>query len=219
MRQPFPYLRRMSEQTHTDPAAPADDHAAPTTPDDLMSAAAARIAALEAERDDYKDRWMRAEAEMANVRARARREVEETRQYAVQKFARDVAEAADNLKRGLDSAPAAGSGDPDLMRKLLEGFAGVERSFLALLERNGIMRQDPTGASFDPELHQAMAEQDTHEHPPGTVIQAWTPAWTLNGRLLRPAMVVVAKTPAGAGSGPSTGPAASEPSVRLDTTA
>ena len=76
-----------------------------------------------------------------------------------------------------------------------EDFAGIERSFLGVLERNGISRVDPTGGPFDANLHQAMAEQETAEHPPGTVMQAWTPAWTLNGRLLRPAMVVVAKAP------------------------
>ena len=69
------------------------------------------------------------------------------------------------------------------------------------MERNGIAKVDATGKPFDPNLHQAMAEQPSSEHPPGTVLQAWTPAWTLNGRLLRPAMVVVAKagvTPASA---------------------
>ncbi len=79
---------------------------------------------------------------------------------------------------------------------------------MAILERNGIRRVDPTGAMFDPNLHQAMGEQETAEHPPGTVIQAWTPAWTLNGRLLKPAMVVVARAPATVGAG-----------GRLDTTA
>ncbi|MBO0710641.1 MAG: nucleotide exchange factor GrpE [Acetobacteraceae bacterium] len=167
----------------------------PETPEQRVRAAMARIAALEAERDDMKDRWVRAEAETANVRARAKREVDETRQYAVQKFARDVAEAAENLRRGLDSLPPPVAGEPEMLAKLREGFEGVERSFLSVLERNGISREDPTGAQFDPNLHQAMAEQESAEHPPGTVIQAWTPAWTLNGRLLRPAMVVVAKAP------------------------
>jgi len=163
----------------------------------------ARIAALEAELGDMRDRWMRAEAEMANLRARTRREVEETRQYAVQKFGRDVVEAAENLKRGLDSIPPAHDGEPDIVAKLRDGFAGVERNLLAVLERNGIRCEDPTGAAFDPNLHQAMAEQESVEHPPGTVIQAWTPAWTLNGRLLRPAMVVVAKAPTGELSAPA----------------
>jgi len=186
-----------TEQSESVPfVQPASDLVEPPeTPEQQVRAAMARIAALEAERDDMKDRWVRAEAETANVRARAKREVDETRQYAVQKFARDVAEAAENLRRGLDSLPPPGAGEPEMLAKLREGFEGVERSFLAVLERNGISREDPTGAQFDPNLHQAMAEQESREHPPGTVIQAWTPAWTLNGRLLRPAMVVVAKAP------------------------
>lgn len=158
-----------------------------------MQAATARIAELEAERDEMRDRWMRSEAEMANVRARAKRDVDETRQFAVQKFARDVVEAAENIRRGLDSLPPAQPNDPEIVTRLREGFEGVERSFLALLERNGIAREDPTGKPFDANLHQAMAEQESAEHPPGTVMQAWSQGWTLNGRLLRPAMVVVAR--------------------------
>ena len=178
------------------------------TPEQVMAAAAARIAELEAERDDFRDKWMRSEAEMQNVRHRAKRDVDDARQYAVQKFARDVAEAAENIKRGLDSIPAATASEPALLSKLREGFEGIERSFIALLERNGVVCTDPTGALFDPNLHQAMAEQETDAHPPGTVVQAWTQAWTLNGRILRPAMVVVAKAPA----------VAAPPTAKLDTT-
>ncbi len=195
----------MSSDTPPFEAAPAPAPP-PQTTDEVMRAAASRIAELEAERDDYKDRWMRAEAETQNARTRARREIDETRQFAVQKFAREVAEAAENLRRGLDSIPPAQRGEPELAARLREGFEGVERSFLALLERNGIQRTDPTGALFDPNLHQAMGEQESAEHPPGTVLQAWTPAWTLNGRLLKPAMVIVARAPAAAGA-------------RMDTTA
>jgi len=166
------------------------------TPEQIMAAATARIAELEAERDDFRDKWMRSEAEMQNVRHRAKRDVDDARQYAVQKFARDVAEAAENIKRGLDSIPAPTASEPELLTKLREGFEGIERSFVALLERNGVVCTDPTGALFDPNLHQAMAEQETEMHPPGTVMQAWTKGWTLNGRILRPAMVVVAKAPA-----------------------
>jgi molecular chaperone GrpE len=163
------------------------------SPEAIMRAAAARIPVLEAERDDFRERWMRSEAEIANLRARTKREVDDARLYAVQKFAKDVAEAADNLKRGLDAVPAPADGEPAIVTRLRDGFAGVERSFLGLLERNGIKREDPTGAMFDANLHQAMAEHETSDHPPGTIVQAWTPCWTLNGRLLRPAMVVVAK--------------------------
>jgi len=189
---------------------PNQDPASVATPDDLMRAAAERIAALETERDDFKDRWVRAEAETANVRARARREVDETRQFAVQKFARDVVEAVENIRRGLDSLPPPAEGEPEAVARMREGFAGVERNVLAVLERNGIRREDPTGALFDPNLHQAMAEQPTDQHPPGTVLQAWTPVWTLNGRLLRPAMVVLAKAPA---------PAEGAAGARVDTVA
>ena len=193
------------EQSPVSPASAGPD----LTSDDVMSEAAARIRALETERDEFRDRWMRAEAEMQNVRARTRREVEDARQYAVQKFAADVVEVAENLRRGLDSLPPRSADEPAIVGKLREGFEGVERSFLALLERNGIVPEDPLGKPFNAELHQAMSEHPTSEHPPGTVTQAWSRAWTLNGRLLRPAMVVVAK--------PHSGGAAARASV--DTTA
>ncbi len=152
---------------------------------------AAQVAQLTAERDDMRDRWLRAEAEMQNVRTRAKRDIDDTRQYAVQKFAADVVEAAENLRRGLSSLPPQSEGEPAIVTKLRDGLDGVERSFVGILERNGIKREDPTGQPFDANLHQAMAEQPSAEHPPGTVMQAWTQAWTLNGRLLKPAMVVV----------------------------
>ena len=101
----------------------------PQTPEQLMQAASARIAELEAELAEMKDRWVRSEAETANVRARARRELDETRQYAVQKFAADVAEAADNLRRGLDAIPPAADHEPEIVGRLRDGFAGVERSW------------------------------------------------------------------------------------------
>jgi molecular chaperone GrpE len=179
----------------SDVAQQNEEQAQPGSPEALMQAATRRISELEAERDDYKDRWMRAEAETQNVRARARREVEETRQYAVQKFARDVVEAAENLRRGIESLPPPAPDEPEIVAKLREGLQGVERSFLSLLERNGIVQEDPTGKPFDANLHQAMAEQPSDTYPAGTVAQAWTKGWTLNGRLLRPAMVVVSTGP------------------------
>ena len=195
----------MSEKTEnpTDPAAEANaaPEAAPSVaaaaPETPASEAAAeepdRLAALEAEVAQLREKWLRAEAEMQNLRTRARREAEEARLYAVQKVARDVVETAENLRRGLDSLPPAAEDEPELLAKLRNGFAGVERGFATMLERHGVQKQDATGKPFDPELHQAMSEQPAPEGvEPGTVLQAWTPAWTLNGRLLKPAMVVVA---------------------------
>ncbi len=182
------------------PDSPANNNASPDlpqSPEQVMQAATARIAELEAELAEMKERWVRAEAETANVRARSHREVNETRQYAVQKFAQDVVEAADNLHRGLESLPPAAEGEPEIVARLREGLDGIERNFLNILERNGIKREDPTGTPFDPNLHQAMAEQESAAHVPGSVMHAWTPAWMLHGRLLRPAMVVVAKAPPG----------------------
>jgi molecular chaperone GrpE len=181
----------------------SDTQAAPAgSTEALMGAAADRIRALEAERDELRDKWLRSEAEMQNLRNRTRREVEEGRLFAVQKFARDVVEVAENIRRGIDALPKPQPNEPELVTKLREGFDGVERSFTGVMERNGIAGDDPVGKMFDANLHQAMAEQASDAHPPGTILQAWSRAWTLNGRLLRPAMVVVAK--GGASGGPTT---------------
>ncbi len=188
-----PSSKPMSETENTMPHE-ADDDVSDAAPE---AVSAERLAQLEAERDEMRERWMRSEAEMANLRSRTKREVEDARLYAVQKFARDVVEVAENLKRGLDSLPARSEGEAEIIGKLREGFEGIGRSFMATLERNGVSTEDPTGKLFDPNLHQAMAEQETAEHPTGTILQAWTQGATLNGRLLRPAMVVVAKAPTG----------------------
>lgn len=179
----------------SEPAPDAANANAHLSPEQLMQAATARIAELETELAEMKDRWIRAEAETSNVRARGRREADDARQYAVQKFATDIVEAAENLKRGIDALPPASAAEPEILVKVREGLAGIERNFTGVLERNGIQKHDPVGLPFDPNMHQAMAEQDSEMHPPGTVMQAWTAGWTLHGRLLKPAMVVVAKAP------------------------
>ncbi|OYV43641.1 MAG: nucleotide exchange factor GrpE [Acidocella sp. 20-57-95] len=142
---------------------------------------------------DMKDKLQQAEADMAELRARTRRDIEDARLFAIHKFGRDVVEAAENLKRGIDSLPKPEPGEPEIVTKMRDGFGGIERAFAALLERNGIDRQDPTGAIFNPDYHQAMAEQENPNLPAGTILHAWSQTWTLNGRLLRPGMVVVAK--------------------------
>ena len=147
----------------------------------------------EREAAEFKEKWLRAEAENQNLRNRARRDVEDARLYAVQKFARDSVETAENIHRALTSLPPAQEGEDGVIAKMREGLEGIERSFVAMLERHGVKASDPQGQAFDANLHQAMAEQPSAEHEPGTVMQAWTPAWTLNGRLLKPAMVIVAK--------------------------
>ena len=175
----------MSDE-HTPSPAEASPDAPDTTPEE-------RIAALEAELTEMKDRWLRAEAEMQNVRNRGRDEAEKARNYAVQKFATDMTEVAENLRRGIDLLPAATEDEAEIIGKMRGGFEGVERFLLQRLEVHGVARKPAEGQPFDPELHQAMSEAPALEGVvPGTVIQAWTSAWTLNGRLLKPAMVVVA---------------------------
>jgi len=176
-----------------DPNAPqaAAPEPAPEAP---ALTAEERLFMLAQEMEALRDKWLRSEAEMQNLRTRTQREVADARAYATQKFASDVVEAAENLRRGIEALPPAAEDEPDLLTKLRAGFEGVERSFQGILERNGVQRHDPKGQPFDPEKHQAMAEQPAPEGvAPGTVLHGWTSAWTLNGRLLKPAMVVVAK--------------------------
>lgn len=203
----------MSDQDKTPPPAGSEPTEGsgllgPNVAEELMGAAAGRITALETELAEAKDRWLRAEAESQNVARRLRAEIDSTRQYAVQKFARDVVDSAENFSRALMALPAAAEDEPEIVAKLREGLLASERAFLAMLERNGVAREDATGQPFDPEKHQAMAEMPSAEVPAGHVAQAYSPAWLLNGRLLKPAMVVVSKGAPAAAPPPTTPPAA-----------
>jgi molecular chaperone GrpE len=155
-----------------------------------------RVAALEAEVADLKDRLLRALAETENVRRRAAKEREDTAKYATAAFARDVVKVADNLHRALESASEAekrgGASDA-----LIEGVRLTERELLAALERHGIKRIDPKGEKFSHELHEAMFEIPTADHEPGTILQVMEPGYVIHDRLLRPARVGVAKAPSG----------------------
>ncbi|MUH05459.1 nucleotide exchange factor GrpE [Commensalibacter melissae] len=166
-----------------------------TESSDSSSSQNSEVDKLKNELQAMKDQWMRSEAENQNLRNRHKKELEDTRLYTVQKFARDIVETAENLRRGIDSLPKPAENEDPMITKMREGFESTERSFLKILEKNGIKCEDPTGSPFDANKHQAMAEQPSDEHPQGTIIQSWTPTWTLNDRLLKPAMVVVAKSP------------------------
>lgn len=154
-----------------------------------------QLEALEASLVEMKDRWIRSEAEMANVRARAKRDVEEARQFGIQGFAADVIETADNLQRGLASLPPKTDREPASLSGLRAGLSEIERGFIAMLVRNGILATDPTGMAFVPDIHQAIGGREVPGQVPGTVVQSIAPVWTLNGRLLRPAQVIIAKEP------------------------
>jgi molecular chaperone GrpE len=152
----------------------------------------ARMVALEAELAEQKDRLLRALAETENVRRRSQREREDASKYAVAGFAKELLSVADNLRRALDSLPAEEAKDPRTV-SLLEGVEATERELLGVFERNGVRRIDPDGERFDHNFHQAIFEAERPGRPAGTIIEVLQPGYVLHDRLLRPAMVGVAK--------------------------
>ena len=156
----------------------------------------ARLAEAEAEQVKLRDQALRALAEAENTRRRAQREIEERERFALSSFARELVSVVDNLRRAVETlAPDARATDAKL-NQFAEGVELTEREFMAILERNGIKRVAPNGQPFDHNLHQAIAQTESADTAPGTVIQVVQAGYTLHGRILRPALVVVAKAPA-----------------------
>lgn len=151
-----------------------------------------RVSDLEAEVARLKDQLLRALADTENVRRRAEREREDTSRYAVATLARDIVSVADNLHRALESLPADQAPN-DATRNLLAGVEATERELLAIFERRGIKRIEPVGERFDPNFHQAMFEVPNSGQEAGTVVQVLQPGYLIFDRLLRPALVGVAK--------------------------
>jgi molecular chaperone GrpE len=157
--------------------------------------------ALAKEAAEARDRMLRTLAEMENLRKRTAREVSDARTYAISGFARDVLDIADNLQRALDAVPveAKAAADPGL-KALIEGVELTERSLHNALEKNGVRKFDPAGEKFDPNVHQAMYEVPDPSVPPGTIAQVVQAGYMIGERVLRPALVGVAK--GGAKDGP-----------------
>ncbi len=159
------------------------------------------VAVLKAEAADLKDRLLRAAADMENMRKRNDRQLEDAHKYAVTGFARDMLSVADNLRRALAAVPGERRGENDLMETLLGGVEAVEKDLLGILEKHNIKLIEPLGAPFDPNQHEAVFEVPDSEYPAGIVAQVLQPGYLLNDRLLRPAMVGVAKGAAKAAGG------------------
>ena len=152
------------------------------------------VAVLEAEKTDLKDKLLRVLADMENLRRRTEREVADARAYAVTNFARDMLNVADNIRRGVESVPAEARAEADgALKALIEGVELTERDLLKTLERHGVRRLDPQGQKFDPNLHQAMFEVPNPDVPNGTVVQVVQTGYVIGDRVLRPALVGVAK--------------------------
>jgi molecular chaperone GrpE len=150
--------------------------------------------ALTKELAEAKDRTLRTLAEMENLRRRTAREVSDARTYGISGFARDVLDIADNLQRALDAvtAEARAAADPGL-KALIEGVELTERSLHNALEKHGVRKFDPAGEKFDPNVHQAMYEVPDPSVPVGTIAQVIQAGYMIGERVLRPALVGVAK--------------------------
>jgi molecular chaperone GrpE len=147
-----------------------------------------------AERDALKDQLLRALADVENMRRRTERELETARKYSQTGFARDLVGAIDNLSRAIDAAPAADDeAVGDSVTALITGLEMSWTEIQATMERHGIKQISPLGEKFDYNFHQAMFEMPSPDHAPGTVVEVVQHGYVLHDRLLRPAMVGVAK--------------------------
>lgn len=140
-----------------------------------------------------KDQLLRTMAELENYRKRAEREREEMAKFAITGFGRDLLSVSDNLRRALESVPVEHEKPEDLLKTLLEGVEITEKELLTVFKKHGVEKIEPLGQAFDHHLHQAMFEVEDKDQPAGTIVHVLQPGYTLNGRLLRPAMVGVAK--------------------------
>ncbi len=173
----------LEDEAVEDGANDADSSKQEETPEDAM-------AALQAKVTDNWDRYLRAAAETENVRKRALRDVEHARKYALEGFGAEMLAIKDSLEIGLETAQSANAAS------IAEGSKATLKLLTTALERFGITEIDPIGEQFDPERHEAINMQPSADAEPGSVLTVVQKGYSLNGRLLRPAMVVVASAPA-----------------------
>lgn len=153
----------------------------------------AEVAKLEGQIKDLTDRLLRAHADIDNLRKRAEREKEETAKFAISKFAHDVVGVSDNFQRAIAAVPAGAAEADPALKTLVEGVMLTEAELIKVMERHGVKRIDPLGETFSPHLHQAMMEQLDANVPSGTIVQVFQAGYLIDSRVIRPAMVVVAK--------------------------
>ena len=171
----------MSESTVPPEDAPVADAEAPAALDPLSEA--------KVQAEAYYAQYLRAVAELENVRKRAARDVEQANRYAIERFANELLPAIDSFELAKVTAASAD------VKSLLEGQEATHRLLQKAFEKSGIRLLDPTGQPFNPAEHEAMVAAPSTEHPPGTVLQTVQTGYLLNGRLLRPARVIVSKAP------------------------
>ena len=182
----------MSEMNHqeTEPGTAAPGAAAPPGVGGGSTADAPEaVAAAQSKAQENWNIYMRAVAELDNYRKRAEREVDQARKYAIERFAQELLPVGDALEAGMRS----GSANPAV---LLEGAQATLKELNRAFDKAGIKLIDPTGQPFDPNWHEAMVAQESRDLPPNTVISVVQKGYSLNGRLLRPARVIVSKAAA-----------------------
>ena len=183
----------------------SDDQTPAEEFNEVADAAVDEIIALKAEVQALKDQMLRVAADAENAKRRAEREANDARAFAIQKFGRDLLTVADTLDRAL-AAPV----DDPAVKNFVVGMEMTQKSLMSAFENNGLMKIDPPkGEKFDPHQHQAMMEQAAPDVAAGGVIQVLQPGYELLGRLIRPAMVVVAAKGSGADLPPAAEPAPS----------
>ena len=167
---------------------------------EIVDESAARIAELEkalaaseAKFNEQQDSVLRARAEMENARRRAEAEVDKARKFALERFAGELLDVIDNLERAVMVADT----ENEAIKPMLEGVEMTLKSFVSTIEKFGMTPINPQGEAFNPELHQAMSMQESADFAPNTVMAVMQKGYELNGRLLRPAMVMVSRAPDG----------------------
>lgn len=163
------------------------------TPEEIIAALEAELAAAQATIEGQKEGVLRARAEMENAKRRAEAEVSKARKFALEKFAGELLPVIDNLERAIQVADA----ENEAVKPLIEGVELTMKSFVSTVEKNGLTIIDPQGEPFNPEMHQAMSMQETADMPANTVMAVMQKGYQINGRLLRPAMVMVSRAPEG----------------------
>ena len=180
---------RVDETPEEQQAGSQDDSVAETGKDEQETPAEAatdELAAAHSKAKENWDRYLRVSAELENVRTRAARDVENAHKFALERFGKELLAVRDTLEMGLAAAESA------TVETLTEGKEATLKLLTTVLQQFGIEEVDPAGEPFDPELHEAISMQPADAAEPGSVVKVIQKGYTLNGRLLRPAMVIVA---------------------------
>ena len=185
-----------AEATRKD-AGPAEEPlVSPAIEEDTVPDLQVELEAALAEVDKFRDMALRAEAETQNVRRRAEKDVENAHKYGVEKLVQNLLPVVDSLEKAVESAEQAQGADGSAAKAILEGVGLCHKMLIDVLAKEGVAVIDPEGEPFDPNLHQAMSMVEVPHAEPNSVVTVFQKGYSLNERLVRPAMVVVAKAPA-----------------------